>query len=189
MNLVRNNNNKTLRKSIIGGCIIWLMLVTQSAYAISFDHDGAVEFFGQMVGSINSRNKQSIYQFFNFYMTSDAVIYKKSILLSPEDLQNPKSIKNLQYSKEEYISLIQSVTSIGSEYNMSFNLQSFQLLPNKYMAYATVSFTEVSLIATLPRELAQQNVVTTNCNFTLVSGANSPKIAGGNCIEKIVLNQ
>jgi|GEM_PF-6909615 len=167
--------------------ICFMVLNSSYAAASDFTQEGATKLFTQMVNTLNTRNPDAISKFFAYYMASDAVFYKKSILVTPGDLQNPKSIKDIQFTRDQYISLMQSIVKIGRSYKMNCNIESFQVLPDKYVAYVGVSMIETSVID-LDGAL-RQNIVSTNCNYTLIDAADSPKIAGANCIEKIILEQ
>lgn len=165
------------------------ILNCQQALASDFSQQGATKLFTQMTNTLNNKDSDLIGKFFNYYMASDAIIYKKSILVSPDDLENPKSIKDIKYTREEYISLMQSIVTIGKDYTITYTVDSFQPLPDKYTAYASVSITETSTLYSNTSSTPHHNIVNTNCNYTLIDGSDSPKIAGANCIEKIILYQ
>lgn len=157
--------------------------------ASDFTENGAKTLFSQAENIIKTKDKKAIDAFFKHYMASDAIIYKKSMLVSPDDLETPRSVEDVTYSREKYIELMQTISNIGVSYDIKYTVESFQPLPDNYMAYAAVNIVETS---TLDKRFSIGNnntVISSNCNYTMIDGMDSMKIAAANCIEKIILSE
>lgn len=178
-----------MHKLFILKTAIILLFVSSLGCAAGFDQAGVTKLFTQMTNVVNSRNPKTINSFFSYYMASDAVVHKKSILVTPDDLENPQSIKDVQYTRDQYISFLQASANTKADYSINYNVDSFHILPDNYIAYAAVSIIETFIVRKNDSSLMEKNIVTTNCNYTMIEGANSSKIAGANCIEKIILAQ
>lgn len=142
-----------------------------------------VNLFAQMAVALNSRDAATIGQFFSYRVAPDATLKKKSILLTPQDLQNPKSIENISWSKPQYIAYLQKITGLDAAYHFEYSFDSFQLLPDGYTAYAGLSIKEVSSVA----KHGGNNIIASNCNYTILQGSDGPVIGAANCIEKIII--
>lgn len=164
-------------------------LLANTVSAAEFDIKSAEKLFSQMANVINTRNINTIGEFLNYYIASDAVFYKKSMLITPGDLETKGSIEDVKYTRDQYIDYVKKIVGIGNEYRYTCEVQFFQLLPEGYLAYVMVKIEEKSTVYKQGAFVVSSNIVTTNCNYTLIEGSNGPKIAGGNCIEKIVVEK
>ncbi len=169
--------------------MLYCLFVSSYSVAADFTESGAKTLFLQAENVIKSKDKKAIESFFKYYMASDAMIYKKSMLVSPDDLETPRNVEDVVYTREKYIELMQEISNIGVLYDIKYTVESFQPLPDNYMAYAGVNIIETS---TLDKRFSVGNnntVISSNCNYTMIDGIDSMKIAAANCIEKIILSE
>ncbi len=158
--------------------------------APALSHESVENLVAQMNANMNSRLPYRIKSFFEYYMSPGASIHKKSILVSPGDLDNPQSMEDIDYTRDQYIKAVSKIVTVRGEYTYMATLGALEVSPDGKSATMSIGIEETSVIRTSDDysnpPTYVRNFVATNCNYTLVGGGTVPIITGANCIEKIV---